>query len=431
VAVPDHWEPPGHDAQDLIGAAALAVLADPAELLKLVDIAVLEASPVLSEYEELVAQTQATNHANVMRWVSSTARRPGEPIGHDLTPEALEIARDVVRRGIDREALWTGYRHGENVVWRYWMKRLTQLASTSPTWSAALPEALDATARSLFAFVDAILVEVDARIAAERDQLLPGNQARRIETVRLILEDAPITQRRASERLGYELAGAHLAMVLWTADTEAGPSLLEDLVLRLARAGGLRPPFSVPAGPTRLWAWAAAPDPPDSTAMNAILDRGSVHVTIGSRAPGIAGFRRSHREAADVHRLVVRQRAPQPLTTYEEVAVVVLAGADPDRAGAFVRTALGGLFDARPELREALRAHLLEHRSATRAARRLFTHRNTVLSRVKSAEALLPRPLDEHPLAVALALELDHWLDFTSPTSTNPRAVGESQPPLA
>jgi hypothetical protein len=46
-------------------------------------------------------------------------------------------------------------------------------------------------------------------------------------------------------------------------------------------------------------------------------------------------------------------------------------------------------------------------------------------------EALLPRPLDEHPLAVALALELDHWLDFTSPTSTNPRAVGESQPPLA
>lgn len=85
------------------------------------------------------------------------------------------------------------------------------------------------------------------------------------------------------------------------------------------------------------------------------------------------------------------------LTTYEDVAVVVLAGADPDRAELFARTALGDLFDARPELREALRIHLLEHRSATRAARRMYTDRNTVLNRVKNAEALLPRPLDEHP----------------------------------
>jgi len=53
--------------------------------------------------------------------------------------------------------------------------------------------------------------------------------------------------------------------------------------------------------------------------------------------------------------------------------------------------------------------YLREQHNATRAARVLFTHRNTVLSRLARIEKLLPAPLEGRGLQVALALEIVHW----------------------
>ena len=53
--------------------------------------------------------------------------------------------------------------------------------------------------------------------------------------------------------------------------------------------------------------------------------------------------------------------------------------------------------------------YLAEGSSASRAARVLFTHRNTVLGRLARAERLLPVPLEGRGLSVALALEILHW----------------------
>jgi DNA-binding PucR family transcriptional regulator len=39
----------------------------------------------------------------------------------------------------------------------------------------------------------------------------------------------------------------------------------------------------------------------------------------------------------------------------------------------------------------------------------LFTHRNTVLTRLARMERLLPAPLEGRGLQVALALEIVHW----------------------
>jgi DNA-binding PucR family transcriptional regulator len=65
---------------------------------------------------------------------------------------------------------------------------------------------------------------------------------------------------------------------------------------------------------------------------------------------------------------------------------------------------------AEPELRETLRVYVREGLSASRAARALFTHRNTVLNRVARAQELLPVPLAQHGLEVGLALEIVRWL---------------------
>jgi DNA-binding PucR family transcriptional regulator len=50
-----------------------------------------------------------------------------------------------------------------------------------------------------------------------------------------------------------------------------------------------------------------------------------------------------------------------------------------------------------------------EQCNASRTANRLFTHRNTVLRRLDRAAKLLPRPLEEDIVHVAVALEVFHW----------------------
>jgi DNA-binding PucR family transcriptional regulator len=75
-----------------------------------------------------------------------------------------------------------------------------------------------------------------------------------------------------------------------------------------------------------------------------------------------------------------------------------------------VARTLGRLATADPELRETLRVYIREEFSASRAARALFAHRNTVLNRLARARELLPAPLEGRGLQVGLALEIAHWL---------------------
>ncbi|MBU3067776.1 helix-turn-helix domain-containing protein [Nocardia sp. NEAU-G5] len=65
-----------------------------------------------------------------------------------------------------------------------------------------------------------------------------------------------------------------------------------------------------------------------------------------------------------------------------------------------------------------MRIYLAEADHAPRTARRLHTHRNTVLQRVARATELLGYPPGERRLTVMLALELDRWV--RSPTGAVP-----------
>ena len=82
---------------------------------------------------------------------------------------------------------------------------------------------------------------------------------------------------------------------------------------------------------------------------------------------------------------------------------------DPDRADQFIKQTLGKLETASPELRAAVLTFVNEQCNASRAAARLYTHRNTLLRRLSRAEQLLPRPLEENSVHVAVALEMVHW----------------------
>jgi DNA-binding PucR family transcriptional regulator len=106
--------------------------------------------------------------------------------------------------------------------------------------------------------------------------------------------------------------------------------------------------------------------------------------------------------------------------------VTALAAQEPDRAAEFVATALGALAADEPNaarLRETLRVFLDEAENAPRAAKRLHTHRNTVLQRVARATEILGHRPGERRLALALALELAHQLGprvLTRPQAGSP-----------
>jgi DNA-binding PucR family transcriptional regulator len=101
-----------------------------------------------------------------------------------------------------------------------------------------LRELLDASARSLFSFIDATNAAIAAQIQTEREELTRGTHAERREVVELIIAGAPISPRRAAGRLGYNLEQTHTAAVICSDLAESHASRLDLASERLARTAG-------------------------------------------------------------------------------------------------------------------------------------------------------------------------------------------------
>src|ERR1035437_3211296 len=123
MSPPPAWERPSERIAALIRAAATAFIADPTEVFEEVDAAVLAAAPSrLAGDPAITAAAIATDHANILHWSHANIARPGARVPANLSPEALDLARDIVRRGLG-DATLNIYRIGQNVAWRTWMSR--------------------------------------------------------------------------------------------------------------------------------------------------------------------------------------------------------------------------------------------------------------------------------------------------------------------
>jgi DNA-binding PucR family transcriptional regulator len=97
------------------------------------------------------------------------------------------------------------------------------------------------------------------------------------------------------------------------------------------------------------------------------------------------------------------------VASYDDVQLVALLTGDPTQADEFLTRTLGELRHADADTRAAVVTYVRELGSTSRTAERLYTHRNTVLRRLARADSLLPRPLTENAVNVAVALELLRW----------------------
>jgi DNA-binding PucR family transcriptional regulator len=391
---------------ELIQAGASVLLGAPDDIFAEIDAAILaDLNQPLASDPVLAEAIRRQNHANLIRWAEANVHDPGGPVPAEPSTEALAIARDIVRRGLDIDAL-QGYRIGQNVAWQRWMALAFELTSDV----SELRELLDVTARSIFTYVDEMLLRLADEVERERERLTHGTHVQRMEVVSLILEGAPIAAGRASARLGYELERPHTAAIVWSDVPESDPGDLEQAAEAVGRAAAARP-LTVLATASTQWVWVGGENGPNSDRLRAELEElPHVRVALGPIASGVAGFRRSHLDALATQRLMHRSETLR-LATYDDVQVVALTTADDERAQEFVTRTLGEFAAAPAELRETVRVYLREGSNAARAARLLFTHRNTVLSRLARAESMLPAPLQGRGLAVGLALEIAHWRD--------------------
>ncbi|MEW2479040.1 PucR family transcriptional regulator [Mycobacterium sp. NPDC049093] len=401
------WKPPSPRVQDLIRQCAQIVLNPRQEWLEEFDAAVLAASPAIASDPELAGAVVRSNHANLFFWGTANVRDPGAPVPPNTGPEPLSIARELVRRGVSEFPL-DAYRVGEGVAWR----RLMEIAFELTSDPGELHEMLDVCSQSISAFVDATLAGIAAEIDLERDDLTRGTHAERRETVALLLEGAPIPRQRAEARLGHALTGTHTAAVIWSEDPASDLSGLDRAAEAFGQDCGDPRPLSVLASTATRWVWAAggADIQHDFQALtSAAAELAGIRIAIGPPADGLDGFRRSHFDAITTQQMMARLHSTQQIARFADVELVALATADPDRAAEFVSRNLGDLETADPELLETVRVFVNEQCNASRAAARLYLHRNTLLRRLVRADDLLPRPLAENSVAVAVALDMRRW----------------------
>ncbi|MEI6253807.1 MAG: PucR family transcriptional regulator [Mycobacteriaceae bacterium] len=397
------WELPSEPVRALMRRGAKIVMASPQQWIDELDAATLapEEMRAIREDADLANALRLTNRANLLHWATANAANPGAPVAPNLGPEPMGVARDVVRRGLN-ESVLQAYRIGQNVAWQRWMS----IAFTLTSDPAELREMLDVSAKSIFTFIEATITGVAEQMNRERAELAAGTHAERLEVVELLMIGAPISPRRAELTLGYRLDQTHTGAVAWTDDPTDDSGVVDRVPELVERLTGCRPLVVVPSAATR-WLWLPGSTGLDEAAVEtALVTLPGLRVAIGTAAAGVNGFRRSHLDAVTTQRTMARLHTARRVATFETVRLVALITQNPDSAERFVADTLGGLAHASAELCDSVATYVAEQCNASRAAERLYTHRNTLLRRLARADTLLPRPLHTNLVKVAVALEV-------------------------
>jgi len=327
--------------------------------------------------------------------------------------EAIAWSHELVHRGVPVPALLRAYRLGHGLAER----RLEETAGELEIEPEVCWRALARISRHLFAYIDVVCTDLVDDYEQERAQWIRGAAAARAELVTAIVERQPVDARAASEKLRYDVSRCHLGLIVWAEPPRAAQptTSLEREATALAAALGGGPALTVPIGERVVWAWTSGDRlTDDPTTAKPRMGEG-VRAAIGTIREGVGGMADSHAEAL-VARRVAELRAVRPGTVvdYRAADLTALLTADPVEAVRFAAAQLGELLadsDAAARLRATVRVYLEENLSQVRAARRLGIHQNTVVYRVKRAEELLGRAVDERRLQLEVALRLSEMID--------------------
>src|ERR1700754_496841 len=340
---------------------------------------------------ELLASCEA-NIGQVMGMLAHGARVDDITVPH----EALNFLRGNVRRGLPLAVILRSYRLGHAWLWETWSGVLQDRVDDS----GELVAGQDESSTSMSAYVDRISGALVEEFGTEREQMLRGAEQLRADTVRAIVGGDAIDPEAASRRLGYELRRHHVAMRVSSGASEVEG--LERAVREAAAALAGGEPLVVAFGAARFEVWCGSFEPPATEALERYEPPAGVLVAFGKPGEGVAGFRSSYGEAKQAARIGALVGDSKPsVTSYARVELVSLLASDLPGARVFVAVQLGKLASTggtADRLRETVLAFLVSGGSPTRVAEELFVHKNTVTERIKRAEEMLGRKVNESPV---------------------------------
>jgi hypothetical protein len=254
--------------------------------------------------------------------------------------------------------------------------------------------------RELSALFDRLVGEVSETYRREEARASRSSRERRLDRIHRLLVGELVDE----SGLDYPLTNSHLAVIARGRDAEgAVVTLAKRLDRSLLIAEGSE---------NHCVAWLGGTRPPEPEA----LDRGirgvvreDLQLSLGEPGHGIAGWRRSRRQAGAAD--LVGKRSGAEVVHYRDVALIAAALRDPDLAAFLTETYLAPLQADRLALVKTLLAFLERNRNVSSTAAALGIARQTVANHLRTAEQRLGRAsLDSGAqLETALRLaELDH-----------------------
>ena len=377
------------------------------EFVDYIDRAILAAIPELSTDPVLTKELHASTRSQFRAFLNLLDQDEQEV---RLPPQAVDLALSIARRGLELGVLLKVYRVANTGVGEFFSEVVESVPDDGPDRTAVLKYLWGRSGQWTNDAVEQLINDY----INEREAALQGTLARRGETIRAILRGDAGSIDVESRELGHHLRAHQTAMVLWLDDAppEESGTPLDAVAQALAACAGAPRPLTLPAGRRELWLWLGTRTAPDLDELPAVMKTQAervpgVRLAHGRPAPGVEGFRSSHREALDAQRCALMGGARPLVTAYDDVELVCLIAGNPEGARALVERELGELAGDDPSLvrvRETLGLYLRHGGNVEQTAKDLVVHKNTIRYRLGQAEDLLGHPLTERRTEMDLAL---------------------------
>ncbi|SDC48284.1 PucR family transcriptional regulator [Rhodococcus tukisamuensis] len=373
-----------------------------------------------SEMEEardpLIASMQAAATMESMASIREILQGRLEAGRTDAPAAALEHVRRLAQRGVAPSALERANRLSSDTVMRWCFEQMELLTDDA----AVIAQAAVLIMTDSAGYADRVAHQLASAFESERELWQRSSNAARESCIGQLLAGREVDVHTAELTLGYRLSQRHLAIAVWTAETQSRDDqmkFLERSVGALAeRLGCAGPPLVLPRADNEVWAWLPVGPSADISVIGSVVAGWErlVKVAVGAPADGVTGFRRTHQQAMSAQVVAQNSARPGPLVVSStDVGPIALMCADMPAARSWVRDVLGPLAVedvASERLRETIRVFLANGSSYTATADQLNMHKNSVVYRLRKAEDQLGHKLRDGRLDLEVALALCHWL---------------------
>lgn len=311
----------------------------------------------------------------------------------------LEQARHAARCEVSLDTVLRRYLAGYLLVSDF-------LVAESGSGKLLSSGSLKVVLRELAVLLDRLLTEVSEAHNEELKARRASTSQRRSMLILRLLAGELVNL----SELGYELDQVHIGVIA------VGPNAATSLKELSAELD--RHLLSLRRDDGAVWGWLGGRRSLESERIERIVERGlprGERLALGEPAPGLSGWRLSHRQARAA--LPMASRAAGTVVRYAEVALMASMAQDDLLTTSLQRLYLDPLSrerDGGAVLRETLSAYFDAQRNVSSAASALGVSRKTVNSRLRAVEERVGRPLHACAAELEAALRLSNLADGNS-----------------